>query len=291
MTAFRFFNTMGTAAERRPLPRRDGEPVQDAEQRFNHWVDLVDHLLGCPDAGFPTGMLTAQLVATFDTNAAWNWIDADGGYGFDMYDRPPGWPSPAEMEFWTLEAMPEHPLPHWYMVSGDTSATTIERVPRSVGTRRGREMVAHCLRPVGLDRQLAIPYRVGPAGQRVFVLAKSGADYSDDQVTLARRIQPLMVLLARNQAVLEECRPGASVVPLQRATAGLTGRELAVLRLLADGLTAESIGRRLGVSRHTVRKHLEHVYRKLGVTDRLVAVREARARGLLDHAIEERTGG
>lgn len=228
---------------------------------------------------------------TFDTNAAWNWIDADGGYGFDMYDRPPGWPSPAEMEFWTLEAMPEHPLPHWYMVSGDTSATTIERVPRSVGTRRGREMVAHCLRPVGLDRQLAIPYRVGPAGQRVFVLAKSGADYSDDQVTLARRIQPLMVLLARNQAVLEECRPGASVVPLQRATAGLTGRELAVLRLLADGLTAESIGRRLGVSRHTVRKHLEHVYRKLGVTDRLVAVREARARGLLDDAIEERTGG
>jgi DNA-binding CsgD family transcriptional regulator len=36
------------------------------------------------------------------------------------------------------------------------------------------------------------------------------------------------------------------------------------------------------VSRHTVRKHLEHVYRKLGVADRLVAVREARAQGLLD---------
>ena len=63
--------------------------------------------------------------------------------------------------------------------------------------------------------------------------------------------------------------------------ADLTGRELAVLALLAEGLTAEAIGRRLGVSRHTVRKHLEHLYRKLGVGDRLVAVREARARGLL----------
>jgi DNA-binding CsgD family transcriptional regulator len=64
-----------------------------------------------------------------------------------------------------------------------------------------------------------------------------------------------------------------------------------MLRLLAEGLTAESIGRRLGVSRHTVRKHLEHVYRKLGVTDRLVAVREARAQGLLEEPFEERTGG
>jgi DNA-binding CsgD family transcriptional regulator len=281
---------MVTAAEGRPDDGATGNRMQDAERRFNHWVDLVDHLLACPDAGFPTGMLTAQLVVTFDTNAAWNWIDSDGGYGFDMYDQPPGWPSPAEVQFWTREAMPEHPLPHWYMVSGDTSATTIGRVPRSVGTRRGREMVSHCLAPVGLDRQLAIPYRVGPAGQRVFVLATTGADYSDEQVALARRIQPLLVLLARNEAVLERCRPAASVVPLQRA-AGLTGREVAVLRLLAEGLTAESIGRRLGVSRHTVRKHLEHVYRKLGVTDRLVAVREARAQGLLEEPFEERTGG
>ena len=160
---------------------------------------------------------------------------------------------------------------------------TIGRVPSAVGTRRGRDLVVECLAPVGLDEQLSIPYQLSPRGYRAFVLATTGSDYGDEELTLARRIQPLLVLLARNDAVLEERRPGATVVrrSVSVSDADLTGRELAVLALLAEGLTAEAIGRRLGVSRHTVRKHLEHLYRKLGVGDRLVAVREARARGLL----------
>jgi DNA-binding NarL/FixJ family response regulator len=48
-----------------------------------------------------------------------------------------------------------------------------------------------------------------------------------------------------------------------------------------SGLTAEGIARRLGTSPRTVHKHLEHVYRKLGVTDRLGAFRAAQAAGLL----------
>ncbi|MFY0409088.1 response regulator transcription factor [Solicola sp. PLA-1-18] len=61
----------------------------------------------------------------------------------------------------------------------------------------------------------------------------------------------------------------------------LTEREQAVLVLLERGLTAAQIGRRLGISAATVRKHLEHVYAKLGVHDRLSATRDARRRGLL----------
>ncbi len=246
------------------------------------WVDLVDHLLREPAGELPTALLTAELAATFGTNASWNWVDPDGGFGFEMFEQPPGWPTDEQMEFWTREALPQHPLIQWFAATGDSTATTIGRVPDDVGTRRGRELVLEALAPVGLERQLSIPYRMGPHGHRAFVMGTAGDDYTDDQVTLARRLQPLLVLLARNASVLERLRPGVSVVPLRRADSGLTGRELAVLQLLADGLTAESIGRRLGVSRHTVRKHLEHAYRKLGVTDRLVAVREARARGLLD---------
>jgi DNA-binding NarL/FixJ family response regulator len=64
--------------------------------------------------------------------------------------------------------------------------------------------------------------------------------------------------------------------------ANLTPRELTVLELLADGLVAEAIGRRLSISTRTVNKHLEHVYRKLGTSDRLTSVLRARSLGILD---------
>ena len=65
---------------------------------------------------------------------------------------------------------------------------------------------------------------------------------------------------------------------------GLTPRELSVLALLAEGLTAASIGRRLMITERTVHKHLQHSYAKLGVADRLGAVLRAQHIGLLPAA-------
>jgi DNA-binding NarL/FixJ family response regulator len=66
-----------------------------------------------------------------------------------------------------------------------------------------------------------------------------------------------------------------------RDVAELTSRELAVLHLLVEGCTALAMAHRLGISVRTVQKHLEHVYRKLGVGDRLGAVLTAQRVGLL----------
>ncbi|WP_367658021.1 response regulator transcription factor [Streptomyces sp. TG1A-8] len=51
--------------------------------------------------------------------------------------------------------------------------------------------------------------------------------------------------------------------------------------LLADALTADSIGRRLGISTRTVHKHVENLYRKLGTRDRVGTVLRAQRLGLL----------
>lgn len=48
----------------------------------------------------------------------------------------------------------------------------------------------------------------------------------------------------------------------------LTSRELEVLRLLASQYENEEIGRRLGLTTGTVKIHVHHVYRKLGVSGR-----------------------
>lgn len=48
----------------------------------------------------------------------------------------------------------------------------------------------------------------------------------------------------------------------------LTSREVAVARLAADGLSCEEIGERLYLTANTVKTHLQHAYRKLGVRNR-----------------------
>ena len=61
----------------------------------------------------------------------------------------------------------------------------------------------------------------------------------------------------------------------------VTDRELAVLGLMADGLIATAIARRLGISPRTVSKHIENIYRKLGAHDRTTAVLRGQTMGFL----------
>jgi LuxR family maltose regulon positive regulatory protein len=62
----------------------------------------------------------------------------------------------------------------------------------------------------------------------------------------------------------------------------VTERERTVLRYLATMLSNAEIAEQMYVSPNTVKVHLQHVYRKLGVTSRRAAVRRARELGLLE---------
>lgn len=61
----------------------------------------------------------------------------------------------------------------------------------------------------------------------------------------------------------------------------LTDREIAVLEQLAQGLTYQATAENLFISPHTVRKHVENLYGKLQVHNKLQAVAEAKKRKLL----------
>lgn len=54
---------------------------------------------------------------------------------------------------------------------------------------------------------------------------------------------------------------------------GLSPREQQVMELVGQGMTGDAVARRLGCRPRTVDKHLEHIYRKLGVAGRVAAVR------------------
>jgi DNA-binding NarL/FixJ family response regulator len=61
----------------------------------------------------------------------------------------------------------------------------------------------------------------------------------------------------------------------------LTARELEVLDLLADGTPNHELATRMGISRNTVRNHVQNLLTKLGVHSRLEAVALATREGLL----------
>ena len=58
----------------------------------------------------------------------------------------------------------------------------------------------------------------------------------------------------------------------------LTPRELDVLAALAEGMTNKAIARRLNISLHTVKFHVESLFRKLGARTRTEAVAKASER-------------
>ena len=83
--------------------------------------------------------------------------------------------------------------------------------------------------------------------------------FTDRDTSLLTMMAPVLGRLIRNHAV-------------RGSAADLTVAETRVLELVAAGGSNRDIAGCLFVSVGTVRKHLEHVYRKLGVTNRTAAV-------------------
>jgi DNA-binding CsgD family transcriptional regulator len=65
------------------------------------------------------------------------------------------------------------------------------------------------------------------------------------------------------------------------AVPGLTRRELEILRLVATGLSDKEAATALGLSEHTVHRHISNILNKLDVPSRTAAVAQAAQRGLL----------
>jgi len=139
----------------------------------------------------------------------------------------------------------------------------------------------------GSTRHLALTLPAPRGVARAFLVRRSGADYRPREREFARVLQPLLLGLDRHLRELRRLRDRLATIPAADPGAppagdpGLTPRELTVLGLVSEGLTAGTTGRRLGISPHTVNKHLENAYRKLDARDRITAVLRARDLRLL----------
>jgi len=150
----------------------------------------------------------------------------------------------------------EHPLCH-----GRGKALPVVSIGDLLAPRtwHGTGLYAEYFRPVGLDHEITVKLS-HPAGQTHVLLFDRGpgTDFDERDHLLLRLLRPHLDAAIR--------RLTGPAVPQ------LTARERAVLDLVGQGLTNRAIARRLNVSAHTVRKHLENAFNRLGVHSRTAAV-------------------
>jgi len=186
----------------------------------------------------------------------------------------------AEVDRWSVtEAPTGHPVLRYYRATLDCAPVQVHDVPARFADRRVVGAWLELSSAWGAPAQLALPLHFGHNDHRAFVLGRMDP-FTPGELELFDVLQRLLIGVDRQVVALR------GVAPTPRAwaaaeSARLTARELAVLGQVAKGLTATAVGRSLGIVPSTVHKHLERVYTKLGVRDRLGAVLRAQQLGLL----------
>jgi DNA-binding CsgD family transcriptional regulator len=272
--------------------------------RLVEWIDLVGDLLQRPQSDFPVEQIACQLNRTFSVHTVtWDWRERSGRSGVQMWPvidltaiahlSPAIWAEDSDdtyhHDFGPIHA--RHPLVQWYAITQDPAPWSTGRVPASLAPRRDWQLIDDYLKPLGGEQQLSIPYLLDGERHGTFLLSRSTDDYRDDDVELAGHLQRLIRGLYLSTGPVARAAPGAAQSCASADRTGLTATELAVLIHLADGHTAYGIALRLQMAPRTASKHLEHIYRKLGVTNRLTAVTAAQEAGILTAAHPRLTSG
>jgi DNA-binding NarL/FixJ family response regulator len=93
------------------------------------------------------------------------------------------------------------------------------------------------------------------------------------QPNLARALLKLVTAPRKPTATIPEYNPNA--------VTSLTTRELEILQIISKGLSNNEAASVLNLSKATIRTHLEHIYEKLDVSNRVEAVTEGLREGLI----------
>ena len=227
---------------------------------FSHYLEAVETLL-------------ATLIP--GDIAAWNNVDVARGRARVRSSRE----VPTQAVDGLAEVGRRNPMVGSYLGDESSDDVSPRRITDLMSTRQfvQTETYSELYKPLGSKYQLTILTARSPAGTgRCWAINRSVNDFADDEVELAQMLQPALIMLERAFA------PATTIPehPVAQPTR-LTVRETQILARVAEGLTAHEISRHVAISPRTVHKHLENIYSKLGVSDRLQAVLEAQRLSLI----------
>jgi two-component system nitrate/nitrite response regulator NarL len=157
-------------------------------------------------------------------------------------------------------------------------------IDRSLGGLSGDQVLNAVRRDRHPTRVILIAAE--PSAEDVYAAIAAGAAGYLTTGTDARELCEAIAAVARGRTVLAPELQGEIAGEIRRREVLvrplLSERERQTLTLVAEGLNAPDIGKRLHLSTGTVKCHLTNLYEKLEVSDRAAAVAQAMRRGLLE---------
>jgi DNA-binding CsgD family transcriptional regulator len=225
-------------------------------------LEVVESI-GAPERADPFPLETLQALQRLLDAEAVGYCESPSGDGFGGYELgtrvPPAW-LPEALRLYARQD-PTHPV-----LCGDAPGTVA--VSDFLGERavRRSDVYAAIWRPLGLADSLRLYLPPSRETARFFFFDRAERGFPEARRRLLELLRPALI-----RARSGWLRPAAGRV------AQLTERESEVLSWVALGLTNDQIARRLWLSPHTVRTHLDHIFRKLGVRSRTEAARFARS--------------
>lgn len=177
--------------------------------------------------------------------------------GFQAVEFGGHYPEPDEAVWWLFK----HQHPHCVDVERSHGHLDVAQLTDYMATREFRDTALYTdyMRPFVAMMVVALP--TAPGRIRMYSVSRE-------------RDRPFS---ERDRLTLQLLRPHIDAVHREaarrrREPVRLTPRELDVLRAVARGLGTEEIAGQFVVSPSTIRKHLENIFRKLGVSSRTAAV-------------------
>jgi DNA-binding CsgD family transcriptional regulator len=193
-----------------------------------------------------------------------------------------------------LAAQVEIALARGDLETADLAAQRIDEVAREIGTSASLATAAGALGSVALERgdasaaltrlraataawqELGIPHESARARVAYARALRASGDGEGAELEL----RAALGVFERLGAVPDADAVRRSLDPAGTLPNGLTAREAEVLRLVASGKTNRDIAVELVISEHTVSRHLQNMYAKLGVSSRAAATAFAFEHGL-----------
>ncbi|MGC2459520.1 MAG: helix-turn-helix transcriptional regulator [Steroidobacteraceae bacterium] len=158
------------------------------------------------------------------------------------------------------------------------NARVADPVPRKISdflsNRQFRSLGLHSEFFQVFDVNYQMAMVVQHAGQRMIGVAanRTLSDFTERERACLGVLRSHVVQAYRHGLSIERVRAGFHFDRAARpAASGLTQREVEVLHWVAGGKSNDDVARIIGATSATVKKHLEHIYDKLGVANRTAA--------------------
>jgi DNA-binding CsgD family transcriptional regulator len=171
----------------------------------------------------------------------------------------------------------EHPVAKLDMRAPTAKAHRLSDFCDIRAWRRGK-LFNGLYRGLRMANEISVQVGFGPIGSSCcLVLHRGGRDFSERDIAVVDALGPHL-RATRTRITLMQRAAAAPVAVAPQVLANrlpISEREAQVLAVLADGSTNDGIAQQLGISRHTVIRHVERIYAKLDVHTRAGATRKA----------------